>query len=114
MSKKQSTEITVEKFHELVNKQISKLETKIDRTYEKYPYDAYGLKADNMVDPIRDDIRRLKELKKGVQSADALRAELERTKGEKAQLKGALAEALNALDKYDPGWAQKIQKRWRV
>ena len=110
MSKKQSTEITVEKFHELVNKQISKLETKIDRTYEKYP----GPKADNMVDPIRDDIRRLKELKKGVQSADALRAELERTKGEKSQLMEALTEALNALSKYDPGWTLKIQKRWKV
>ena len=100
----------IDKLYASVDRQIIKLEDKIVQTRERWPYELYGLKADDKITQYDDEIRDLKRWKNGQESTQYLREIIKAKDEENARLKIALMGAANTLAEYgEDGHAKRLR-----
>ena len=100
----------VDKLMARVDARINKLEDKIVQTRERWPYELYGLKADDKITQYDDEIRDLKRWRDGKESTQYLREIIKTKDEENARLKIALMGAANTLAEYgEDGHAKRLR-----
>ena len=100
----------IDKLYAKVDARINKLEDKIVQTRERWPYELYGLKADDKITQYDDEIRDLKRWKNGQESTQYLREIIKTKDEENARLKIALMGAANTLAEYgEDGHAKRLR-----
>ena len=95
-----------------VDARINKLEDKIVQTRERWPYELYGLKADDKITQYDDEIRDLKQWKNGKESTQYLREIIKAKEDEINRLKILALSAANTIAEYgEYGKAELIRRQ---
>ena len=102
----------VDKLMARVDARINKLEEKIVQIQDRWPYELYGFKADNLVNQYDDEIQDLKRWKNGQESTQYLREIIKAKENEISSLKIALLSAANTIAEYgEYGKAELIRRQ---
>lgn len=100
----------IDKLYAKVDLRINKLEEKSVQIQDRWPYELYGCKADNLVNQYDDEIQDLKRWKNGQESTQYLREIIKTKDEENARLKIALMGAANTLAEYgEDGHAKRLR-----
>ena len=102
----------VDKLMARVDARINKLEEKIEQIQDRWPYELYGCKADNLVNQYDDEIQDLKRWKNGKESTQYLREIIKAKENEIDRLKILALSAANTIAEYgEYGKAERIRRQ---
>lgn len=98
---------------EVIAKAIRKIDQQIADVREKYPYEVYGLRAEEKVDRLKAEQAELQKHLVAWDNAEEVNLKMDNMKIQLQQKQRCIEELQEALHPYDPAEAERIRRRWR-